>query len=118
MKVLASEEALTDSMWVVQEFTATTSNASHESTVTCPTGFRALAGGVDSPGVLEELWVNESGPVINGANLGTTGPGTYEAATGWHAQVYNGKATPLIYRIECSARNPPRSSGDVRPGEP
>jgi hypothetical protein len=99
LAVLASEGALNGSRWVVEEFTAPTPNFSHEATVNCPSGTRLVTGGVDSPGGLEALWLNESGPVINGSNLGTTGPGTYSAATGWHVQVFNDESTPLVYRV-------------------
>ncbi len=97
--VLTSEGALNGSRWVVAEFTAPTPGDSHEATVNCPSGTRLVTGGVDSPGGLEALWLNESGPVINGSNLGTTGPGTYSAATGWHVQVFNDEPTPLVYRV-------------------
>ncbi|HST24784.1 MAG TPA: calcium-binding protein [Gaiellaceae bacterium] len=87
-RVFAVCSASSDATIVANPFTVQPRSVSGAS-VDCPSGKRALGGGVDQPGATNPLfgWVRSSGPVDGTGTTANTDSG--DVPEGWYASVYN-----------------------------
>lgn len=103
-RVFAVCSASSDATIVANPFTVQPRSVNGAS-VDCPSGKRALGGGVDQPGATNPLfgWVRSSGPVDGTGTTANTDSG--DVAEGWYASVYNFGGTTRDFHVFaiCSA---------------
>lgn len=97
-RVFAICSASSDATIVANPFTVQPRSVNGAS-VDCPSGKRALGGGVDQPGATNPLfgWVQSSGPVDGTGTTANTDSG--DAAEGWYASVYNFGGTTRDFHV-------------------
>jgi Ca2+-binding RTX toxin-like protein len=103
-RVFAVCSASSDATIVANPFTVQPRSVNGAS-VDCPSGKRALGGGLDQPGATNPLfgWVQSSGPVDTTGTTANTDSG--DVAEGWYGSVYNFGASARDFHVFaiCSA---------------
>ena len=67
-------------------------------TVNCPTGYQAIAGGVDPENVFTEV-VTSSAPFADGLRTLSLSDGQHSAATGWQGFIRDNDTTPKTGKV-------------------
>jgi hypothetical protein len=98
---LSNQVGSVDTMIVTESDTTPASTFDAEHTVACPTGYKAIGGGV--AGEYNQIAVDASGPTVGGQPTNTIPVGTSTVADGWFVRVFSfgGDAEPFKVSAIC-----------------